>query len=238
MSLKSKLISKSVKRVLERDLPSILSIMNNIASPRKIAKKIINDVNRELSFKPKIGTVAKVIERYVNDVKRTGNFSGFNLDDVKKVISKTHLLVQSDIAVICIKLSSDTGEKLVKIVDYVNSREEKPLINISLGHSYATIIVDQCNLNGIIKIVGRKNIAYYQKDQAILSIISPKDVLDIPGMSAYFFNLIGLGGINVSEILSSYNEGIIVLKEKDAGEAYKILKNEINRLRVYFKDEE
>ena len=54
MSFKSTLISKSVERVLERDLPSILSIMNNIVSPRKIAKKIINDVNRELGFKPKI----------------------------------------------------------------------------------------------------------------------------------------------------------------------------------------
>lgn len=236
MSLKSTLISKSVKRGLERDLPSILAIINNIASPRKIARKILDDVTKDLGFKPKLGTVAKVIERYIDDVKKSGEFSGFNLKDVKRIISKTHLLVQSDIAVISIKIGVDIGKKLVKIVDYVNSRDEKPLINISLGHSYVTVIVDQCNLNGIIKIVGKKNIVYYQKNQAILSIINPKDILDIPGMSAYFFNIIGLSGINVSEILSSYNEGIIILDEKDAGKAYKILKNEVDRLRRYFKE--
>lgn len=68
-----------------------------------------------------------------------------------------------------------------------------------------------------------------------MSIISPKDVLNVPGMSGYVFSILGLSGINVVEILSSYNEGILILDEKDAKEAYGILRAEVSRLRKIVK---
>jgi hypothetical protein len=221
-----------VENVLETDYPSMFSIINNIASPRKVAKKILPAINAELGFNTKVDTVAKVIERYIekiNDGKRFGS----DIYAAKSMVAKTQIMVRSDVGIASTRFTNSIGQKLIKVVEYIYSKSEKPFINISFGHSYVTIIVDETNLEKVCKIIGKRHIVYSHKNQAAISLVTPPEVLKVPGYSAYIFNLLGIAGINTSEILSSYNEGILILNENDAREAYIILKNEINRLRKF-----
>lgn len=235
MTLASRVLARNTRLVLERDPMAIVAIINGIASPRKIARRITADIQAELGFEPKLESVAKVIERYVHEVESTGRLAGYDIEALKSVFAKTHVILQSDIAVLGVKIVKNMDKKLGMLMRYIYSRKEKPFLNITYGHSFVTIILDQCNLEKAIKIIGRKNVVYHRKNQAALSIITPKDVLSVPGFSGYALSLLGLSGINISEVLSSYNEGIVILNEKDANHAYTILRAEIERLRKKVK---
>jgi aspartokinase len=236
MNLESKLISGAVRRVLEKDVMCIVAIMNNIANPRKIARRILPDVKSELGFEPKLGSVSRVVERYVEEIGGTGKLAGYDIAKIREAFSKTKVSVRSDIAVLEIRMTKNFGEKLTKLVEYVYSKEEKPLINVIYGHSFITVFVDQDDLEKAKKIIGATNIVSCMKDKAALSIISRPDVLEVPGFAAYVFSVLGLCGINIPEVLSSYNEGIMILDEKDADRAYKVLHEEIKRTRGHSKD--
>jgi len=231
MTLASRLLARKTRLALERDPMAVVAIMNGIASPRKIARRIIADVKAELGFEPKLASVAKVVERYVQAVESSGRLAGYDVEALKAVFARTHVVLQSDIAVLGVRIVDGIEKKLAKLMQYVYSRKEKPFLNITYGHSFVTVILDQCNFERAVKIIGRKNVVYHRKNQAALSIITPKDVLSVPGFSGHALSLLGLSGINVAEVLSSYNEGIVVLSEKDANRAYSVLRAEIERLR-------
>jgi len=236
MDLRAKIIATHVRNVLEKDVMCIIAIMNRIANPRKIARRILPDVSKELGFEPNLGSVSRVVERYVNEIEKTGKLSGYDINKIRDVFGKTRVSVRSDIAVLEVRMIKAFDEKLTKMIKYVYSKEEKPFINVIYGQSFITIFVDQHNLESIRKIIGNKNIVSCLRDKAALSIINPPDVLDVPGFGAYAFSILGLCGINISEVLSSYNEGIMILDEKDADYAYKVIREEVKRIRDQSKE--
>jgi hypothetical protein len=231
MTLASMLLSKKTRYVLERDPMSVIAIVNGIASPRKIARKIMKEIKGELGFEPKLSSVAKIVERYVSSVESSGKLAGYDVVAMKSIFAKTRVVLQSDIAVANVRIVGDTERKIARIIRYVYSKKEKPFINIIYGHTFMTIIVDQSNLKKVMQIFGKANVVYHKKNQATLSIVTPSDVMNVPGFSGYALSLLGVSGINVSEILSSYNEGLVILDEKDANKAFGILRAEIDRLR-------
>jgi hypothetical protein len=231
MTLASTILAKKTRLVLERDPMSIVAIMNGIASPRKIARRIIADIKAELEFEPKLESVAKIVERYVETVESSGRLAGYDVEALKAVFAKTHVILRSDIAVLGVRITKDTDQKLARLMQYIHTRKEKPFLNITYGHTYVTLILDQRIFDRAIRTIGKRNIVYHRRNQAALSIVTPSDVLNVPGFSGHALSLLGLSGINVAEILSSYNEGITILDEKDASNAYNVLRTEIDRLR-------
>ena len=231
MTLASALLAKKTRIVLERDPMVVIAMINGIASPRKIARRIISDIKSELEFEPKLESVAKIVERYVQNVESTGRLAGYDVKALKSVFAQTHVSLRSDIAVLGVKITKDIDKKLAKIMQCIYSRKEEPFLNVTYGHNFVTVILDQRNMDRAMKIIGKPGIVYHRKNQAALSIITPKDVLNVPGFSGHALSLLGLNGINVSEVLSSYNEGIAILDERDASKAYNVLRGEIERLR-------
>jgi hypothetical protein len=231
MTLQSRIISRVVKSVLEKDMMSVIAIINRISSPRKIARRLFPEIREELGYEPKLGSVAKIVERYVNSVEKSGKLAGYDVKSLKELIAKTRVSLESDVAVIGIRITRNIERRLVKVMEYIYSRKEKPFFNITYGHSYIAIVTNQDYLENILRIIGRKNVIYRRKDQAALTISTPKDVLNVPGQGGYILSLLGLSGINVVEVLSSYNEGVLILSEKDAHLGYSVLRAEIDRLR-------
>jgi hypothetical protein len=230
MTLASRILAKKTRLVLEKDALSVVAIMNGIASPRKIARRILQNIGGELGFEPKLESVAKIVERYVNEVEKSGKLSGYDVEAINRIIAKTHVILQSDIAIIVMRISRNVGKILMRIIQLVYSGEERPFINVTFSHSYVTIIIDQCNMEKAVKVVG-KNLVYKKRNQAAICVITPKEVMNVTGYTGHLLSIMGLGGVNMSEILSSYNEGIIISNEKDAQKAYDVLRAEIERMR-------
>lgn len=132
MTLESRILTRKVRTVLEKDAMSVIAIMNKISSPRKIARRIISDVKKELGYEPKLASVAKIVERFVDEVEKSGKLHGYDMEDIKNVVSKMHLILHSDIAVIGMRMVRDVDNKLNRIIQIVYSGKEIPFLNITL----------------------------------------------------------------------------------------------------------
>ncbi|MEM5766483.1 MAG: hypothetical protein QW423_02520 [Candidatus Aenigmatarchaeota archaeon] len=235
MTLQSRIVARTVKMILEKDVASIIAIINKISSPRKVARRLLPEIKKELGYEPSLGSIAKVIERYIHYVEKSGKLAGYDVNVLRKMIASTRVSLESDVAVFGIKIVKNIENRLLKIMQYIYSRKEKQFFHITYGHTFITLITAQENLEKILKIIGRENIIYHRKNQAALNIFTPKDILNVPGVGGYILSILGLSGINVVEILSSYNEGILILSEKDAHRGYNVLRSEIDRLRKQLK---
>ena len=235
MSLQSRIVSRIVKVELEKDTLVVLAMINRISNSRKVARRLLPSIAKELGYEPKLGSVAKVVERYVNEVEESGKLAGLDVDGLKKMLAKTQVTLRSDVAIASVRVTRGIGKKLVKIMDYVYSKTEVPFLSITYGKSYITLLFDQQHCDKILKIVGKKNIVYAKKNHATLSITNPPDVIGVPGFAGHVFSILGMNGINIVEMLSSYNEGIMVLNEKDANKAYAVLRAEIDRMRRHVR---
>jgi len=229
MTLQSRIISKKTKDLLEKDPLCVISIINGIANPRKIARRLLPQLSKELNFEPKLGSVARSVERYAKEVNSSGKLSGYDIEALKKILAETQVTLRSDIAVIGVRITKDIEKRLVRTIKATYSKE-KTFFNVTFGQTYVTIIIDQKNFDKIKKIFG-KDVVYSRKDQAAISLITPGDVIGVPGFGGYAFSILGLSGVNIVEVLSSYNEGILIVDNKDANKAYSILKSEIDRIR-------
>lgn len=231
MTLQSRIISRVVKVVLEKDTLVVLAIINKITSPRKVARRLMPDIAEELGYEPNIGSVAKVVERYVKTVEKSGKLAGIDAGGLKRMLAKTQVTLRSDVAIVSVRITPGVGKRLVKVLDYVHSKADEPFLSVSYGKSYVTLLFDQSNHDKIMKIVGKKNVVHSKKNHAALSIINPPEVISVPGFAGHVFSILGMNGINIFEMLSSYNEGIMILNEKDANRGYGILRAEIDRMR-------
>ena len=59
---------------------------------------------------------------------------------------------------------------------------------------------------------------------AAITIKSPKDLENTPGVNAYIFSLFGEHGINIVEQMSCWTDTIIVISEDDIPAVMKFLK--------------
>ena len=65
------------------------------------------------------------------------------------------------------------------------------------------------------------------RDQAVLVIVSPKDVVEVPGFIAHVTGILASNGINISQIESVYTDTILVMKLDDALKAFQLLREAI-----------
>ena len=105
MTFQSRIVSKVVRSSLEKDTLSVIAVINKIASPRKIARRLLPEIEKELGFKPKLESVSKVVERYLKDIEETGKFANFDVQSLKKVFSKTQVTIRSDVALISLRIT-------------------------------------------------------------------------------------------------------------------------------------
>jgi len=73
------------------------------------------------------------------------------------------------------------------------------------------------------------------EDQSAIVIISPKQIIDVPGVIAYITDLLSSNGVNITQIISCYTDTLLIVDREDALKAYQILENKILSLRKMFK---
>ena len=83
--------------------------------------------------------------------------------------------------------------------------------------------------------MGENNVVLEIEDQSAIVIISPKQIIDVPGVIAYITDLLSSNGVNITQIISCYTDTLLIVDREDALKAYQILENKILSLRKMFK---
>jgi hypothetical protein len=86
-------------------------------------------------------------------------------------------------------------------------------------------------LEELLRNVGRDDVVEILEDQAAVILVSPRDIVETPGVVALIASTLYENDINVTQIVSCYNDTIVLVDAMKAWEAYRVLETLIKSMR-------
>ncbi|MCS4542287.1 MAG: ACT domain-containing protein [Euryarchaeota archaeon] len=186
---------------------------------RGLARAIEEDVARELCTKKvNLETISTVVRRYANSFKGKET----KVAPRFKVLSKSSVGLQRDIAVLTIKMSWELPKQLEKLREAVSKRGGELFYTIQ-NPSAVTIVVNQRYLNEILKFLKKESILQLRKNLAAILIDSPEEIAETPGVISEMAIVLARYNISVVELVSSFTHTTFIVEGKKAIEAYEVI---------------
>lgn len=146
---------------------------------------------------------------------------------VKYIIGNTVLQMHSDLLVITIKkdMAANVYGSLAKIA------EGTRVFHLLQSTASITVIISKEDSRKVLELLEEGSIIDMLKDQAAISMLSPREIIETPGVIAFVVSSLYENNINITQIVSSYNDTIVIVNHKDAPEAFRVLENLIRSMR-------
>ena len=118
-------------------------------------------------------------------------------------------------------LKGSTISVETKVAAVVSSRklEVKPISQAKSGEYYV-YLVEEGEFEGKKKVQG---LVRTTRNLNLITIRSPIDIEETPGVVAFVLNALSHEGINVLEFISCYTNTLLAVREKDTARAYELL---------------
>jgi hypothetical protein len=169
-------------------------IVNYSALARKISKEAFGSKKHQNAVKMALVRLSKRM------YEREEDLEGKILD----VLRKSSLSIRNKVAVV------------------IASREIEGLRYLSYAESrgIVTYVIEE---NELGKIERTKSILSTEMNLNLVSIHSPVELEETPGVIAHILDALASEGINIAEFLSCYTDTLLVIKQADTEKVYKIL---------------
>jgi len=185
----------SIKDCLKKGLINYSALSRLISKDLRIEKKTSMEAILVASRRYKIKIKKKCLE-----------------DDIVKLFKKSNLDIKNKISVLIIE-KNFYYEELVDLEKRI--KKEKGIFFSIEGTKTITIIVQDQDKQLIEKKLD-KHIISKKENLSLISIYSP-GIEKTPGSIAYLTGLFFENGINIVEIMSSWNDTLIVVESKEIG---------------------
>ena len=146
---------------------------------------------------------------------------------VKSVLAKTVIEVQSDLTVVTCRKRSVLNEldRISKIM------ESSRFFQLTQGVETFTIVVSSKESKEIVKALGRENTVDLIEEQTAIILISPEEIIQTPGVVSFVTSALSSEGMNITQVISCYNDTIFVFDRKDAQKSYQVIEELILAMR-------
>jgi aspartokinase len=148
----------------------------------------------------------------------------YQYDFIKKIFKDApEIIVRSNLVDITVKNNDYTHEHDQKILKLIT---DKPNIFLTISRSVfeTTIITGRELRDDILKIFDKKSIIAEFDNLSSIIIRQPKETTVIPGVYYMILKPLAMEGINLVEIVSTYTEITLVIKNEDVDKAFSIIK--------------
>ncbi len=207
-------ISNLVREILEKRPEYLLALELGIGNNSAVARKILPAVQkkfREATFQ----SVMAAVRRYAETVKPKDTAK------IEELFRKSRLRIRSKVAVITLK-ASPTVFKLLEKISTLVERDKGEVMNTIHGSSMVTLIIDQTRRKQI-ETIAKDHLIDIKENLTEITIISPPDIEEIPGVIARLTNILSMKKINLIELLSCYTDTILIVSEDQTTAAYQLL---------------
>jgi len=186
--------------------PSIKDCLKHgIINYSKLSRKISNEL--KIQKKTSIEAILIACRRYEVKLQKDKVLE----DNIIKILKKSELEIKNKIIVSIINKKANL-EKLLDIEKKV--RKNGDLFYVIEGTKVYTVITSEKYIDDIKKWY-ENEILNISKDLASITIKSPKELENTPGVNAYIFSMFGDHQINIVEQMSCWTDTIIVISEND-----------------------
>ncbi len=186
--------------------PSILDCLKNgIINYSKLSRKIAKEL--DIEKKTSVEAILIACRRYEAKIKKDKIIE----DRILGILKKSELEIKNKIVVIIIEKTKFL-ENLIKIEKRIHNLGD---IFYSIeGSKVFTIITTEKHLEKLQKEF-KSGIKKISKKLVMVTIKSPKDLEDTPGVIGFISSAFAKHGINIIETMSCWTDTIFVIDEKD-----------------------
>lgn len=208
---------KSIAEVVREYVSSHPSIMDCL----KYGIINYSALSRMIMDEYKIDNMVAVLiasRRYAEELQKEKKFLE---KKIKQILKKSRINIKTKVATVTLKPGWHVFLKLEPILKKTLS--EGYLINIIQGSQGITLILLEDYLEEVENLIGKDNIVRITKNLVEISVKSPEDISDTPGVVSYLSSNLSSVGINVIETMSCFMDTIFVVDEKDMVIAFEAL---------------
>lgn len=195
--------------------PSILDCLKNgIINYSKLSRKIAKELN--LEKKTNIEAIQIACRRYESKIKNEKIIE----DKILKILKNSELEIKNKIIVLILDKKKYYGK--ITAIEKQIKKTTDTFYSIE-GSNVFTIITSEKNLANLKKFF-EQSILKISKDLAMITIKSPKELENTPGVNAFVYSKFRENGINIVEQMSCWTDTIMVISEKDIPEVMSFLR--------------
>ncbi len=221
---KEKLSVAKVVRDLIMSKPMIkecmlLDVINYSATARILAKEL-----EEMGYTTSTEAIKMSLLRLREELKKE---RGLLEKRIQKIIAKTVIELQSDLAVITVEKSA----LLRDFHSFSGIMERARFFQLTQGLETFTVVISSEQKDEILRL-WEGYIVDVIEDQTAIVLISPKEIIETPGVVTFITSALSFNGINVTQVISCHRETIFVVNRKDAPFAYQIIEKPILQMRA------
>jgi len=214
-------IAEATRRVIQIHPSLIDGIKQGVINFSALAELIRDRVLRLANRKSvQIEAIKMALMRYAEELKESRKLIEEN---ISAILAKSVLEMKNDVTVFTVHQFALLN-KLDKLTKYMEGSRFFQLIQ---GTKTFTIAAHQNLLPSLIELIEEKNILATNKDQSALILISPPEIIEVPGLVAYVTDLFATHNINITQFMSCHLDTIFIIKREDSVNAYKLLEERI-----------
>lgn len=205
-------ITKQTEKYIQEH-PSIKeSLKKGLINYSKLSREILNELKIN---KKSFDAVLIACRRFGNKLKLEKKFE----QNIMDILKKTKLEIKNKVIVAILEkdIYYNNLTDLEKDI-----RKKNGIFHAIEGANAITLITNEEFLDKI-KDLFKNKILKINKNLAEITLKSPKDLEDTPGVVAYLYSLFGEHNINIVETMSCWTDTLFVIREQDIAKVMDIL---------------
>ncbi len=196
-----------IEELLSRNLINLSGLARDIRP--KVEELTMKDVQ--------IGSIIMALKRQTKNLNVKKKF-----EKVFKI--SPDLIVRSNLFEITFVNSDTQTKKHRELLEYENV-DQSTFVTITHGIFETTIIANAKLEDKILKLYKEERIVAVLENVSSITVNFPKDIIDTPGVYYMLLKVLAWEGIDVAEVVSTYSECTIILKNAYVDHAFSLIKN-------------
>jgi aspartokinase len=194
-------------------------VARGIVNYRKLAKLLQPMISQVLGKDVSVDAIKVALLRSSSKI---GEEKGVRRE-VLDIIAKSSVELRTDITIIVVR--SSTTNYITQLLTKVVQRAR--FVAVMQSVIATTIVIDRDVAEELLKNIRREDIIDVQRDQAAIVIVSPEEIMKIPGVLAYIANVLAQNNINIVHVESCYTDTIIIVSKSDLEKAFNVIMKHI-----------
>ena len=208
-------IANVVEKTVKENPSLEIALAKGLISYSRLARYLKKEVEKETKRKVKDPAIIVALKRMSEKAEK--------MYEGKKKFSAEEISTSSDLMEITVVRSP----KIPGIISELNELEEVgkgAVLNVSQGNRQTTFIFSRKIEKKVREALEGEKILVEMGGLAQISIKFGKEMFETPGFLVYVLKEVSWNGINIAEIISTYTELALIVKEDDVMKAYGVLR--------------
>jgi len=213
-------IAEIVRRIVLTDPTTVKCLSQGFVNYSKLAKLLVPAASRIYGAKVSEEAVKSALLRLAKELR--GAEEPLRLS-VLEVLSKSFVELRTGVAILIVK-----PQRFFEVLNVLAEVAKKSrTFAAMLSVSGATILVDDVHADEVLNSIPRDSLTMVQRDLAAIIVVSPPEIMFVPGVVAYITAVMAHSNINILHIESSYTDTVIVISKEDALKAFSVISEHI-----------